>query len=108
MTMTRQGGWDATGFGVRLKAIREEAGLSQSELAEKVGCHKFTISKLERGTQEPAWPLVLALCKALGLTCEAFTPAPGEQPPAAEPKMGRPRKAPASGKASGQKKKGKM
>jgi hypothetical protein len=31
-----------------------------------------TISMLERGTQEPAWPSGRALAKALGLTCAAF------------------------------------
>jgi len=32
----------------------------------------MTISKLERGAQEPAWPLVLALTKALGVEVTAF------------------------------------
>jgi hypothetical protein len=31
------------------------------------------VAKLERGVQEPAWPLVLALAKALGVNCLAFT-----------------------------------
>ena len=70
--MSKIGGWEPTGFAARLKALREAAGLSQPELAEKAGCHKITVSKLERGEQEPAWPLVLSLCKALGVTCEAF------------------------------------
>jgi DNA-binding XRE family transcriptional regulator len=76
--MSKRGGWEPTGFGARLKVLREAAGLSQPELAEKAGCHKFTVSKMERGTQEPAWPLVLTLCDALGVTCEEFRRAPGE------------------------------
>ncbi len=76
--MPKRGGWDSTGFGSKLKALRESAGLSQPELAEKAGCNKFTIAKLEQGRQEPAWPLVLSLCEALNVTCEAFKPVPGE------------------------------
>ena len=30
------------------------------------------VAKLERGLQEPAWPLVLALARALGVTCQDF------------------------------------
>lgn len=70
--MSKQGGWPSTGFGSRLRALRERAGLTQPGLAEKAGCNKFTVAKLERGTQEPAWPLVLALAKALGVECTAF------------------------------------
>jgi hypothetical protein len=32
----------------------------------------MTVNKLEREIQEPAWPLVLALGKALGVDCMAF------------------------------------
>jgi len=87
--MTKQGGWPASGFGQRLKELREARGLTGQQLAEAAGCHMMTISKLERGTQEPAWPLVLALCKALGVSCEAFTQE-AEDRPAVGP--GRPRK----------------
>jgi DNA-binding XRE family transcriptional regulator len=73
--MTKQGGWPATGFGDRLKTLREEADISQQALADAAGCHRFTISKLERGEQEPAWPLVLAICEALDLDPTAFLPA---------------------------------
>ena len=108
--MTKQGGWPASGFAGRLKAERERAGLSQRELAERAGCNVFTLSKLERGTQEPAWPLVRALARALGVTCSAFETESPAVPPteeAAPRARGRPRKeeqgeTPAKGKASGQ------
>jgi transcriptional regulator with XRE-family HTH domain len=87
--MTRQGGWPPTGFGQRLKRLREERDLTQQELAERSGCHPMTITKLERGVQEPAWPLVLALAKALDVTCEAFsgeaTGGPAERRPPGRP-----------------------
>ena len=59
--MTKQGGWPASGFADRLWELREQAGLSQAQLAEKVGVHTLSVSKLERGVHEPQWPLVLAL-----------------------------------------------
>jgi transcriptional regulator with XRE-family HTH domain len=88
--MTRQGGWPATGFGERLRQLREGAGLTQQQLAERAGCHHMTVSLLERGTQEPAWPLVLALAGVLGITPNEFLPRDGEQAP--PPKRGRPPK----------------
>jgi len=47
--------------------------MSQRELAEKAGCNANTIAKMERGEQEPAWPLVLRLAAALGVDCTAFS-----------------------------------
>jgi transcriptional regulator with XRE-family HTH domain len=90
--VSKIGGWPPTGFGGRLRALRERAGLTQRELADKAGCNPFTVAKLEGGFQEPAWPLVLALARALGVSCAAFDgEAPGG-PPKARPR-GRPRKA---------------
>jgi transcriptional regulator with XRE-family HTH domain len=92
--MTKQGGWPPSGFGGRLKAVREGAGLSQSQLAGRAGCNLFTISKIERGLHEPAWPLVQALARALSVTCAAFEVPEGEAVAPPEPQSrGRPRKA---------------
>ena len=67
-------------FGERLKRLRETAGLTQTELAAAVGKSTITISRLERGVQEPTWPLVLELCRPLGVNCLAFTDADGTPP----------------------------
>src|SRR5579871_1118892 len=92
MHMTKQGGWESTGFAGRLRTVREQAGLSQRQLADRAGCNVFTLSKLERGTQEPAWPLVLALARALGVDCTAFQPT-GDEPPGEAPRpRGRPKR----------------
>jgi transcriptional regulator with XRE-family HTH domain len=80
--MPKHGGWEHTGFGERLRRLREARGLTQQELADKASCNKFTVAKLERGTQEPAWPLVLAFAAALGVDCTAFTQPPTERDPA--------------------------
>jgi len=78
-TGDKDGKWNGTGFGARLKELRESSGLSQGQLAEKAGVHNVTISKLERGTQEPAWPLVLILARILGISCDEFRE-PQDQP----------------------------
>jgi transcriptional regulator with XRE-family HTH domain len=88
--MSKHGGWPPSGFGGRLKAERERAGLTQDKLAERAGCHPFTLSKLERGTQEPAWPLVLALAKALGVDVGAFVVEGGAEATQAKRARGRP------------------
>lgn len=59
-------------FGVRLRQLREAAGLSQEALAERAGMHRFGVAKLERGEREPAWATVRALARALGVGCSAF------------------------------------
>lgn len=82
--MTKRGGWPASGFGERLRTLREERGLSQFQLAVAAECRVETISRLERQEQEPAWPLVRALARALGVSCQAFEEDAGqaEAPPA--------------------------
>jgi transcriptional regulator with XRE-family HTH domain len=76
-------------FADRLKALRAAAGISQQELADKAGMHRFGVAKLERGERKPTWDTVQALAKALGVSCEAFTQEPAEREP---PGPGRPRK----------------
>jgi transcriptional regulator with XRE-family HTH domain len=71
--------WPPSGFGGRLQQLRERAGLTQAELAERAGCFPLTVSKLERGVQEPAWPLVVALARALGVSCDSFVVNDGDQ-----------------------------
>jgi transcriptional regulator with XRE-family HTH domain len=64
--------WESTGFGQRLKAVRVAAGRSQQQLADAVGVTVMTISRLERGEHEPAWPLALAIAAALGVDCTSL------------------------------------
>jgi transcriptional regulator with XRE-family HTH domain len=103
--------WPSTGFGERLKAVREGAGQSQQRLADVVGVDVMTVSRLERGGQEPTWPLVLAFCEALGVSTEAFRQGAGAGPPeqagSEEPKQGQHRKAPADTASTAPGKKGK-
>lgn len=73
-------------FGGRLRELREARGLTRKELATRAGLRSEAgIRNLEQGVRAPSWPTVIALCQALGVTCEEFMKPPasaGEQPPA--------------------------
>lgn len=49
----------------RLKEVRGERGLSQTQLAELVGVSRNTISSIETGQFSPTAKLALVLCIAL-------------------------------------------
>src|SRR5262245_60106423 len=76
-------------FAGRLREERESSGLTQQQLADKAGMAWRTIAHLESGDRKPTWETVLALCAALGCTCEAFTRQPE---PRADVGPGRPSK----------------
>src|SRR5262245_61511166 len=76
-------------FAGRLRELRCEAGLTQEQLAEKVGVKRGAIARWESGTREPSWSNVVALARALGVECTAFLQEPATAAPA---RPGRPRK----------------
>jgi transcriptional regulator with XRE-family HTH domain len=84
-------GADAAWFGGRLRELREAAGLTQQQLADKVGCKWLAVSRWERGVREPGWGQVLAICEALDVSADEFRRPPAERE-AAGPGPGRPRK----------------
>jgi transcriptional regulator with XRE-family HTH domain len=76
-------------FAGRLRELREAAGLTQLQLAERAGVERGAVARWEAGTREPGWSNVLALARALGVECGAFDQEPAPRP---EPKLGRPAK----------------
>lgn len=54
-------------FGVVLRRIRTEKGLSQERLALDGGLDRTFISLLERGQRQPSLTTLLQLSKALGV-----------------------------------------
>jgi DNA-binding XRE family transcriptional regulator len=48
-----------------LQKARHRRKLTQTALAEKVGVHKITISRLERGDRQPSMELLHRLAKVL-------------------------------------------
>jgi transcriptional regulator with XRE-family HTH domain len=78
-------------FAGRLRELRTAAGLTQEQLAERVGVKRDAVARWEAGVREPAWSNVVALAEALDTDCRAFLEAPAEPPERRGP--GRPPKA---------------
>jgi len=56
----------------KLKSIREEAGVTQSQLAERLGETQTFVSKCERGERRMDIIELKSWCEALGLSLIAF------------------------------------
>jgi transcriptional regulator with XRE-family HTH domain len=55
-------------FAPRLKSLRRQAGLSQEELAKRVGVHTTHIGRYERGNSRPSADALARLADALGVS----------------------------------------
>lgn len=53
-----------------LKKYRENAGLTQKELAEKVGVRRETISHLEKNRYNPSLELAMELAQVFNISVE--------------------------------------
>ena len=56
------------GKNVAMKDARTKAGLSQQELADKLGVSRQTINAIEKGDYNPTIKLCIGICRALELT----------------------------------------
>lgn len=54
-------------FGERIRALRQERGLSQERLAELAGMHRTYLSSLERGERNVGLDNIYAIAEALGV-----------------------------------------
>ena len=54
----------------RLREIRGEQGLTQEQLADRIGVTRKTINTVERGVFLPSTVLALKLARALGTSVE--------------------------------------
>jgi putative transcriptional regulator len=80
-------------LGERLRQLREGAGLTQEQLAERSAINLWTIRGYEQGRREPNWRGAIGLAGALGVSVEeAFADCAETAPP--EPRRGRPPRAP--------------
>ena len=50
-----------------LKTLRLTAGLSQAQLAEKIGTSQSRIARLEAGKEDPGFTTMKKICEALGV-----------------------------------------
>lgn len=63
-------------FGARLRKIRQLLGLTQAELAEKIGMSKQAITLYETGRREASYKNLVALSRALNVTTDWLLDAP--------------------------------
>jgi transcriptional regulator with XRE-family HTH domain len=70
-------------FAEVLRGLREKAGLSQRDLAERSGISQKSISVWEMGESQPILSNLQKLCAALGVGCEVFFES--DAPPAKKP-----------------------
>ena len=56
------------GKNIAMKEARTNAGLSQQELADKLGVSRQTINAIEKGDYNPTIKLCVGICRILGLT----------------------------------------
>lgn len=62
-------------FGARLRALRVEAGLSQSDLAEKISMSRSGVSNWEHGTCEPGIEQLKKLGEILSVSVDTLVDA---------------------------------
>ncbi len=55
-------------FGRRVRELREANGLSQEELAFKVGVHRTYLGGIERGERNPSLKNIDSIANALGVS----------------------------------------
>ena len=59
----------------RMRQARQNAGLSQEELARRIGASRQTVNMIERGDYNPSLHLCISICQTLGKTLyELFWP----------------------------------
>jgi ribosome-binding protein aMBF1 (putative translation factor) len=78
----RRAGYDKAGRAIRLafeiRELREARGLSQRELAERVGTTQSAIARLEAGNISPSLPTLDRVAEALGAELTVTIADPGK------------------------------
>jgi len=64
-------------FGRRLRALREAAGKSQGDLADRAGLSRTYLNQLEAGKRDPSLSTLMRLAQALNVKLEALIRAEG-------------------------------
>ena len=62
----------------RIKKIRKDAGLTQTEFGKKLGVAGNTITGYEKGTREPSNAIITSICREFGINEEWLRTGNGE------------------------------
>jgi transcriptional regulator with XRE-family HTH domain len=60
-------------FAEVLRELREKAGLTQQQLADRASLPVASLRSHEQGQRSPSWAAVVKLAKALGVTADTFS-----------------------------------
>lgn len=66
-------------FGVRLRELRRQSGVSQEKLADLAGLHRTYVSSIERGERNVSLVNIERLAAALGVTMAELMPDKGNK-----------------------------
>jgi transcriptional regulator with XRE-family HTH domain len=83
--------------GPRLRAYREQRGLSLRELARRLGVSPSAISQIETGKSRPSVSTLYSIVSELGMSLDELFGAPKPAPPASRPAPATPAPRPPSG-----------
>lgn len=73
-------------FGKRLKKLRKEAGITQKELADKIGVNRATIAGYETKGKEPSYDTLIKIARALNCSLDVLLDYQGKES-ASDPKI---------------------
>lgn len=59
-------------FALRLRKLRDAAGLSQAGLSERTGVSVSALRQFEQGRREPTYGSLIKLAEGMGLSLAAF------------------------------------
>jgi len=68
-------------FPEHLAALRKQKGMTQQQLADRVGVHVVQLRRYEAGTSQPTLDVIRSLAVALGISADTLLFAPGERGP---------------------------
>ena len=77
MATTRKTPKSGAEIGRRLRALRDERGMTQVQLADAMGIHQTNLSQMERGVRGMGTQQVMKACKALGVSPDRLLAAAG-------------------------------
>jgi transcriptional regulator with XRE-family HTH domain len=74
-------------FPEHLALLRKEKGLTQPQLAEKIGVHVAQVRRYEAGTSQPTLDVIRAIAVALGISADELLFAKDERGPSDDLKL---------------------
>ena len=61
-----------TNFGTKIKELRDASGMTQTELAERIGVSKSVISAYEKGIRNPSHKVIQSIAEVFGISALSF------------------------------------